>query len=396
MQALPLLGEDLATATFDEINGAYEEVRSALTSRHLPAAIKSIYQQSPLTEADRESGRKSLDDLTVSQIARILTTFPGKSAQIRIEDLLKKSRSLESSTAEYEFAKALFDGTTSLISVQNIARHLKTSVNSHLRALGINRSNTFQYMERENLKSTKEDPRLLQLLDRGEVLKKTNLKDLKGITEWVSELNALLGEVNAYQREERIKNGEIDPGRSSFDSSVVSSAMLTAYGNRFKQAILQSVEGNAAFTEGVKQLSLGSTIRQQLAELDKTTGLAPKSLYEELTRMMRPRMRSSSPERTMKFSMEVPSAKKLPPKKKTKTVLNLNGRKLSIESTNKAFSKEIINGTMKALKVQLLIDDAPKVLEAGYESDGELLRITLENGTISDLKKIETILEQLG
>ena len=97
----------------------------------------------------------------------------------------------------------------------------------------------------------------------------------------------------------------------------------------------------------------------------------------------------------MKFSMEVPSAKKLPPKKKTKTVLNLNGRKLSIESTNKAFSIEIINGTMKALKVQLLIDGAPKVLEAGYESDGELLRITLENGTTSDLKKIETILEQL-
>lgn len=396
MQALPLLGEDLATATFDEIASAYEDVRGELTRRHLPAAIQSIYMQSPLTAADRESSSKSLDDLTVSQISRILTTFPGKSAQIRIEDVLKRSRSLEASAAEFEFAKALFDGTTSLISVQNIARHLKTSVNSHLRALGINRSNSFQYMERSNLKTVKEDPHLLQLLDRGEALKKTKLKDLKGITDWVTTLNALLGDVNAYQREERIKNGEIDPGRSSFDSSVVSSAMLNAYGNRFKQAILQSIDGDTAFREGVNQLNLGPSIREQLAELNKTTELSSKSLYEELTRMMRPRIRNDSAERTLKLSMDIPSARKLPPKKKTKTTLNLKGRKLSIESTNRAFSKEIIFGTMRALKAQLLIDDEPKVLEAGYESDGEVLRISLENGTINDLKKIEMILEQLG
>jgi hypothetical protein len=77
-------------------------------------------------------------------------------------------------------------------------------------------------------------------------------------------------------------------------------------------------------------------------------------------------------------------------------VLNLNGRKLSIESTNKAFNNEIINGTMKALKVQLIIDESPKILEAGYESEGETLRVSLEDGTIQDLKKIETILDQLG
>jgi hypothetical protein len=396
MQALPKLGEDLATITFDEINSAYEDVRSELTRRHLPAAIQSIYKLSPLTEADRESGRKSLDDLTVSQIARILTTFPGKSAQIRIEDLLKKSRSLESSTAEYEFAKALFDGTTSLISVQNIARHLKTSVNSHLRALGINRGNSFQYMQREGYKSTRENPLLHELLERGEELKQMTIRDLNDVSNWVNSLTSLLGDVNAFQREERIKSGEIEQGRSTFDSSVVPSAMLTAYGNRFKQAILQSIDGDAKFREGVKQLNLGPSIREQLAELNKTTELPPKSLYEELTRMMRPRIRPSSNERTMKFSMDVPSAKRMPPKKKTKTVLNLNGRKLSIESTNKAFNNEIINGTMKALKVQLIIDESPKILEAGYESEGETLRVSLEDGTIQDLKKIETILDQLG
>jgi len=396
MQALPLLGEDLASATFDEINHAYEDVRSELTNRHLPAAIQSIYKQSPLTEADRESGRKSLDDLTTSQIARILTTFPGRSAQIRIEDLLKKSRSLETSAAEYEFAKVLFDGTTSLISVQNIARHLKTSVNSHLRALGINRGNSFQYMQREGSKTTAENPVLRDLLNRGEQLKQTTIRDLKDISNWVTSLTSLLGEVNSYQREERIKSGEMDQGRSTFESSVVPSAMLTAYGNRFKQAILQSIDGDAKFREGVKQLNLGPSIRDQLAELNKTTELASKSLYEELTRMMRPRIRPSSIERTMKFSMDVPTAKKLPPKKKTKTVLNLSGRKLTIESTTKAYNKEIINGTMKALKVQLIIDDSPRILEAGYESEGETLRISLEDGTINDLKKIETILEQLS
>lgn len=396
MQALPLLGEDLATITFDEINRAYEDVRRELTNRHLPAAVQSIYKQSPLTEADRESGRKSLDDLTVSQISRILTTFPGKSAHIRIEDLLKKSRSLETSAGEYEFAKALFDTTTSLISVQNIARHLKTSVNSHLRALGINRGNSFQYMQREGYKTTSENPVLHDLLERGEELKQITIRDLKDISDWVTSLNSLLGEVNAYQREERIRNGELDPGRSSFDSSVVSSAMLTAYGNRFKQAILQSIDGGATFREGVRQLNLGPTIYEQLAALDKITELPPRSLYEELTRVMRPRMRTGSADRIMKMSIDTPSAKKMAPKKKTKTVLNLNGRKLSIEATSKAFGKENINGTMKALKVQLLIDDEPKVLEAGYESDGEVLRVSLENGTIKDLKKIETILEQLG
>jgi hypothetical protein len=51
---------------------------------------------------------------------------------------------------------------------------------------------------------------------------------------------------------------------------------------------------------------------------------------------------------------------------------------------------------MKALKVQLIIDDSPKVLEAGYESEGEMLKISLESGTYGDLKKIETILDQLG
>ena len=378
------------------INRAYEDVRGELTSRHLPAAIQAVYRQSPLTDADRASGRKSLDDLTISQISRILTTFPGKSAQLRIEDLLKKSRSLEVSEAEYEFAKALFDATTSLISVQNIARHLKTSVNSHLRALGINRGNSFQYMQSEGYKTTSENPLLRDLLERGEELKQVTIRDLKDISNWVTSLNALLGDVNAYQREEKIKNGEMDPGRSSFDSSIVSSAMLTAYGNRFKQAILQSIDGNNAFRDGVTQLNLGPTIREQLAELNKTTELPAKSLYEELTRMMRPRLRTGSSDRTMKMSMDTPSAKELAPKKKTKTVLNLGGRKLSIEATSKAFGKENINGTMKALKVQLLIDDEPNVLEAGYESDGEFLRVSLENGTINDLKKIETILDQLG
>lgn len=91
----------------------------------------------------------------------------------------------------------------------------------------------------------------------------------------------------------------------------------------------------------------------------------------------------------MSLSMDALTSKKLPPKKKTKTALNLNGRKLTIESTSKAFNNEIINGAMKALKVQLIIDDSPKVLEAGYESDGEMLKISLEGGTHSDLKKLK-------
>jgi hypothetical protein len=251
-------------------------------------------------------------------------------------------------------------------------------------------------MQSEGYKSTSENPVLHDLLERGEELKKTTLRDLKDINNWVAILNALLGDVNAYQKEERIRSGQMDPGRSSFDSSVVSSAMLTAYGNRFKQAILQSIDGNAEFRDGVKQLNLGPTIREQLAELNKITELPAKSLYEDLNRMMRPRLRTSSGERTLSLSMDVPTGKKLPLKKKTKTALNLNGRKLTIESTSKAFSNEIINGTMKALKVQLIIDDSPKVLEAGYESEGELLKISLEEGTYSDLKKIETILDQLA
>lgn len=70
--------------------------------------------------------------------------------------------------------------------------------------------------------------------------------------------------------------------------------MLTAYGNRFKQAILQSIDGNAEFRDGVKQLNLGPTIREQLAELNKITELPVKSLYEDLNRMMRPRLRTSA------------------------------------------------------------------------------------------------------
>lgn len=396
MQALPLLGEDLALATYEEINSAYEAVRSELTSRHLPAAIQSIYKQSPLTEADRESGRKSLDVLTVSQISRVLTTFPGKSARMRIEDLLKKSESLSKGTAEYEFAMELFDGTTSLVSVQNIARHIKTSVNSHLRALGINRGSAFQYMQREGYTTTKDNPALFELIERGDELKQTTLRNLKGITEWVTTLNKLLGDVNAYQREERIKSGDVEPGRNKFDYSIDTPAGTLAYGNRFKHAILQSVTGDDKFIKEVELLNLGPSIREQLAALSKTTALSTESLYEELTRMMRPRLRTSSNERTSNFSMDVPAGKKLPPKKKTKTVLNLNGRDLTIESTNKAFNNEIINGTMKALKVQLIIDESPKILEAGYESDGEILRISLEEGTMSDLKKIENILDQLS
>ena len=396
MQALPLLGEDLALATYDEINSAYEAVRSELANRHLPAAIQSIYKQSPLTEDDRQSGRKSLDILTVSQISRVLTTFPGKSARMRIEDLLKKSESLGKSTAEYEFAVELFDGTTSLVSVQNIARHIKTSVNSHMRALGINRGSAFQYMQREGYTTTRDNPALFELIERGDELKQTTLRNLKGITEWVTTLNKLLGDVNAYQREERIKNGDGEPGRTAFDYSIDSSAGNLAYGNRFKHAILQSVIGDDKFKREVELLNLGPSIREQLAALNKTTELDNDLLYEELTRMMRPRLRPSSNEKSLNFSMDIPSNKKLPPKKKTKTVLNLNSRKLTIESTNKAFSNEVIKGTMKALKVQLIIDDSPKILEAGYESGGEMLRVSLEEGTIGDLKKIETILDQLS
>jgi hypothetical protein len=76
-------------------------------------------------------------------------------------------------------------------------------------------------------------------------------------------------------------------------------------------------------------------------------------------------------------------------------VLNLAGRELIIEGSSGAFTSELALGLIKTFSLQLAIDPDAAELVAAFESNGQVLRVRIENPKKSDRTKLSEILMQL-
>ena len=387
---LPATGEDLAHATREFMNVAYEQAREELEFTYLPQALLAIWAHSPLFKEVRKSSPEPIGE--IREICHIIVTFPGLAAIERIRDLLIQTNLVSSSDDQLEqahtLANELFDLTMRYTRVQNLARHLRTAVNSHLRVLGIETS-------RERSRGTslyestffRNDPDELTR-DRVFALRAAKLKTERDVDDWADDLNNLLGVQSS-----RGINTSSRP-KSLNSSNGMAAGALSTYKLRFKQALAIALGIDLSSPDVRIEKTSNKSIASLLADL-KEYPTKPAELFNMLDQL-RPRRPGRSEMRMNQIKYEskgigVDSSKK----NLMRHVLNLGGRELVIEGSRGGFTADMALGLIKTVSLQLSIDsDAPELV-AAFENHGQILRVKIQDPKKSDRGKLSELLMQL-
>ena len=392
LEKLPVDGEALARATKSYIDTSYEEVRNSLEWDYLPEAIKAIWTHLP--ELKKVRGEMDLPVPQVRDICHVLVTFPGSTAVRRISEVLINSE-IETTTEKAEkIALEIFNLTMRYVRVQNLARHIRTSVNSHLRVLGIETSS------RESLSSIYERnmesiPMTDSMREQARNLRSANLKTQKDINDWADEVNSLLA---SYSRA-TLSDGFYGDSSRRFSSGTrpargaVAEGGIKSYRLRFKQAL--------AATLGIdltkKDVVIEKTSSKSIEDLLKEFANDPKdheALYERL-QALRPRQVGRPNTRRVEWTFQEQTLGAENPKKTLlKHVLSIDGREFVIEGSRGGFTEDMINGVLKTVSIQLMVNPDSKELQAAFESRGQILRIEIERPKKADHKRLAEILQQ--
>ena len=392
LEKLPVDGEALARATKSYIDTSYEEVRNSLEWDYLPEAIKAIWTHLP--ELKKVRGEMDLPVPQVRDICHVLVTFPGSTAVRRISEVLINSE-IETTTEKAEkIALEIFNLTMRYVRVQNLARHIRTSVNSHLRVLGIETSS------RESLSSIYERniesiPMTDSMREQARNLRAANLKTQKDINDWADEVNSLLA---SYSRA-TLSDGFYGDSSRRFSSGTrpargaVAEGGIKSYRLRFKQAL--------AATLGIdltkKDVVIEKTSSKSIEDLLKEFANDPKdhaTLYERL-QALRPRQVGRPNTRRVEWTFQEQTLGAENPKKTLlKHVLSIDGREFVIEGSRGGFTEDMINGVLKTVSIQLMVNPDSKELQAAFESRGQILRIEIERPRKADHKRLAEILQQ--
>ena len=381
----------MAVATKRYVEASYNDVRSELEWSYLPAAILAIWGESPLSAPDRKASKSSqLEGLR--DICQIIATFPGSTAVRKIHEVLVRTDAMPDSHNEKAMAEEFFNLTIYYMRVQNFARHMKTSVNNHLRALGID--------PRSESKFSTYETALFEMEQIGKLataLKKQMLDDADEVNTWADNVAALLASTN---ENERTRRAQTSGDYSSMQAGVrtrglVASGGLVSYKLRFKQAIAATLGINL----NLPDTKLERTITKSISDQMKALGELPKStlqLYKKLGELQ-PQRLSKLTHNLGSFSWELKTDRNENPKKNLhKHVLQLDGRNLIIEGSSQAYTAELIDGIMKTVSIQMELNPNARELLATFESKDQLIRITLEKPRKTDQRKIAQVLAQLA
>jgi hypothetical protein len=389
---LPATGEDLAYATREFVGQAYEQVREELEFKYLPQALLAIWAHSPLFKEARKTRPEPIGEMR--EICHIIVTFPGLAAIERIRDLLIQSNLVTRSDDQLErantLASELFELTMRYARVQNLARHLRTAVNSHLRVLAIETSRdrsrgTSQY----EASFFRNDPDELTR-DRVFALRAAKLKTERDVDDWADDVNNLLSVVSSRGI---MTSSKLKSATGSGSGSIAAGALNT-YKLRFKQALATTLGIDLASPDVRIEKTSNKSIENLLADLAEYPK-EPAALYNMLS-TLRPKRPSRTEARMSleNYDGRIPgsgsSSKNL-----MKHVLNLGGRELVIEGSRGGFTSEMALGLIKTVTMQLTIEpDAPELV-ATFESGGQLLRVRIQDPKKSDRSKLSEVLMQL-
>jgi len=388
---LPATGEDLSYAVRAYVDEAYDEVKSQLEWKYLPQGLMAIWSLSPLLKQARKTYPEPVSE--IREICHIIVTFPGSTAVDRIRDLLIQSQVVPNTEGQFEraheIASELFTLTMRYTRVQNLARHIRTAVNSHLKALGIETSrdrSRGSSLYESSMPRPNEDEFILVRMGQ---LREMKLKNEIDVDSWADGVNNLLsltsgGGIMTTERLERAKRQQ----------GTVSSGAANSYKLRFKQAL--------ASTLGIdlsdKDVRIEKTSNKSIEGLLRDLQDLPTN-YEPLYRMLenlRPKRITRPDVVTGEFVYELKAMSGDTSKKNLQRhVLNLSGRELVIEGSRGGFTAEMALGLIKTVSLQLTIDpDAPELV-AAFESRGQLLRVRIQDPKKSDRGKLSELLMQL-
>ena len=388
---LPATGEDLSYAVRAYVDEAYDEVKSQLEWKYLPQGLMAIWSHSPLLKQARKTYPEPVSE--IREICHIIVTFPGSTAVDRIRDLLIQGQVVPNTEGQFEraheMASELFTLTMRYTRVQNLARHIRTAVNSHLKALGIETSrdrSRGSSLYESSMPRPNEDEFIPVRMNQ---LRQVKLKNDIDVDSWADDVNSLLsltsgGGIMTTERLERAKRQQ----------GIVSSGAANSYKLRFKQA-LASTLGIDLSDEDVR---IEKTSNKSIEGLLRDLQELPTN-YEPLYRMLenlRPKRITRPDVVTGEFiyalkAMSPDSSKK----NLQRHVLNLGGRELVIEGSRGGFTAEMALGLIKTVSLQLTIDpDAPELV-ATFESSGQMLRVRIQDPKKSDRGKLSELLMQL-
>jgi hypothetical protein len=387
---LPTTGEDLASAAREFVGQAYEQVREELEFDYLPRALQAIWSHSPVFKEARKNNPEPAGE--IREICHIIVTFPGLTAIERIRDLLIQANLVTPADDQFEradnLARELFELTMRFTRVQNLARHLRTAVNSHLRVLGIETSRD-RSRGTSSYETTffRNDPDELTR-DRIFALRESKIKSEGDVDRWADEVNNLLSLVSS--------RGTLTSSRlkSATQTSPMAAGALNTYKLRFKQALAATVGINLAAPDVRIEKTSNKSIESLLAEL-KDYPKEPGALFNMLDKL-RPRRVTRPDIRINQVDYEIKAMSSDSSKKNLQRhVLNLGGRELVIEGSRGGFTAEMALGLIKTVSMQLTIDpDAPELV-AAFESRGQMLRVRIQDPKKSDRGKLSELLMQL-
>ena len=396
-QQLPIKGEALAYATKEYVDEAYERVREVLEWEHLPRSIIAIWENSPMLKAERKEMGTPIGE--IRDIARIIITFPGSTAVERIADLLITSKIVPNSEGQYErareIASEIFTLTMRYTRVQNLTRHIRSAVNSHLRMLNIESTR-----DRSGPSSAYENffPAVQQssrTMERIAMLKSADLVSQLDVNDWADDLNGILADYSNGVSDRAMDS----PTAARFDRSsrprgAVAPGALNSYKLRFKQALAATLGIDLADKNSRIEKTSNKSIEDLVSELSEMP-FEPAELYQMLENL-RPKRVSRPDALRGDFVYELKSMGTENTKKNLlKHVLSIGGRELIIEGSRGAFTSDMVSGVLKTFSLQLSIDpDAPE-LRAAFESRGQILRVQMEQPKKSDHRKLTEIFLQL-
>jgi hypothetical protein len=388
---LPATGEDLAKAVLIYVDEAYDQVKGDLEWKYLPLGLMAIWENSPAFKDARKAMPQPVEE--VREICHIIVTFPGSTAVDRIRDLLIQALIVPNSEGQYEqaheLATELFTLTMRYTRVQNLARHIRTAVNSHLKVLGIE---TKRELSRNSSLYESALPRSVeseQVRDQIHALRSASLKNEMDVNDWADDVNNLL---SATSSTKTLNTGRTD--RVSGPKTGMASGALNSYKLRFKQAIASALGLDLSSKDSRMEKTSNKSIEGLLHELSNLPSNGAE-LYQMLENL-RPK-RVSRPDAlrgdtVVEFKVFGGDSLK---KNLLKHVLSLNGRQLIIEGSRGGFTEDMVSGVLKTVSMQLSIDPDAKELRAAFESRGHVLRVQIEQPKKSDHKKLADILMQL-
>ena len=396
-EQLPINGEALAYATKEYVDEAYERVREVLEWTHLPRAILAIWENSPMLKAERKEFPSPIGE--IRDIGRIIITFPGSTAVERIADLLITSKIVPNSDGQYErareIASEIFTLTMRYTRVQNLTRHIRTAVNSHLRMLNIESTR-----DRSGPSSAYENffPLVQQssrTLERISILRSAKLVTQLDVNDWADDLNSILADYSNGVSDRAMDS----PTAARFDRSsrprgAVAPGALNSYKLRFKQALAATLGIDLSDKNTRIEKTSNKSIEDLVRELDELPDEFPE-LYQMLENL-RPKRVSRPDALRGEFVYEFKSMGNENTKKNLlKHVLSLGGRELIIEGSRGAFTSDMVSGVLKTVSLQLSIDPDASELRAAFESRGQILRVQIEQPKKSDHRKLTEIFLQL-